>query len=103
MPWIGSVWLTNSGLGYYFEASVSPVRQESESQCQRRLPTLCRNAADPNDVVIVGDSWDRDVAGALSAGLSAVWIASGRPAPERLEGVTVIDSIGELMNAFPST
>ncbi len=59
-----------------------------------------RLRAAPHDVVMVGDSWERDVLGALSSGWSAVWIASGRPAPERLEGVTVIESIEGLTDVL---
>ena len=54
----------------------------------------------PEDAVMVGDSWERDVTGAVSSGLFAVWIASGRPAPEQMERVAVIDSIEELVNVL---
>jgi putative hydrolase of the HAD superfamily len=50
----------------------------------------------PGEAVMIGDSWERDVEGALSCALPAVWIASGRPAPARREGVTVIETIEEL-------
>jgi putative hydrolase of the HAD superfamily len=39
--------------------------------------------------VMVGDSWERDVTGALAAGMRAVWISHGRPAPEPDERVSV--------------
>jgi len=35
----------------------------------------------PAQAVMVGDSWERDVTGALSTGMRAVWISHGRPAP----------------------
>ena len=35
----------------------------------------------PQDAVMVGDSWERDIEGALGAGLSAIWISHGREAP----------------------
>ncbi len=35
----------------------------------------------PAHAVMVGDSWERDVTGALSAGMRAVWISHGRAAP----------------------
>ncbi len=54
----------------------------------------------PEDAVMVGDSWERDVVGAVSCGLSAVWIASERPAPEQMERVAVIDSIEELVSVL---
>lgn len=38
-------------------------------------------AADPGEAVMVGDSWDRDVRGALGAGMNAVWISHGKPPP----------------------
>ncbi len=30
---------------------------------------------------MIGDSWERDVMGALAAGMRAVWISHGRAAP----------------------
>jgi putative hydrolase of the HAD superfamily len=52
--------------------------------------------ADPSASVMVGDSWERDVLGALHAGMSAVWIADGRTVPEHRARVAVIDSVLEL-------
>ncbi|HXQ75394.1 MAG TPA: HAD hydrolase-like protein [Acidimicrobiales bacterium] len=51
---------------------------------------------------MVGDSWERDVLGALGAGLSAVWVAGGRTPPEEFPNVTVVDSVGELTDGVPS-
>jgi FMN phosphatase YigB (HAD superfamily) len=51
---------------------------------------------EPHQAVMVGDSWGRDVEGAVSCGLPVVWIASGRPVPAELGGVTVIETIEEL-------
>jgi putative hydrolase of the HAD superfamily len=50
----------------------------------------------PAESVMVGDSWERDIVGALGAGMRAVWIADGRPAPESDPRVSVIDSVREL-------
>ena len=50
---------------------------------------------------MVGDSWERDIEGAGRGGLPLVWIASGRPVPARQEGVTVIETIGELAECCP--
>jgi putative hydrolase of the HAD superfamily len=55
----------------------------------------------PHQAVMVGDSWERDVEGAVSCGLPVVWIASGRPVPARLDGVTVIETIDELADVLP--
>ena len=41
--------------------------------------------------VMVGDSWERDVTGALAAGMRAVWISHGRKAPQSLAGVKVVN------------
>ena len=62
------------------------------------LGLLDRLGATPEASVMVGDSWERDVLGALGAGMSAVWIADGRPAPEELAGVTVVDSVVDLLD-----
>jgi HAD superfamily hydrolase (TIGR01549 family) len=43
----------------------------------------------PEHAVMVGDSWERDVAGALATGMRAVWISDGRRAPESHPRVTV--------------
>jgi putative hydrolase of the HAD superfamily len=57
---------------------------------------LRRLDVEPHEAVMVGDSWERDIEGARASGLSAVWIAWGRPVPAQLEGVTVIQTIEEL-------
>jgi HAD superfamily hydrolase (TIGR01549 family) len=41
----------------------------------------------PQHAVMVGDSWERDVSGAVAAGLRAVWISQGRSAPGSHPGV----------------
>jgi putative hydrolase of the HAD superfamily len=45
--------------------------------------------ADPAKAVMVGDSWDRDVQGALEAGMTAVWISHRRPAPGAHDRVSI--------------
>jgi HAD superfamily hydrolase (TIGR01549 family) len=35
----------------------------------------------PEHAVMIGDSWERDVTGALAAGMRAVWISHSRTAP----------------------
>ena len=50
----------------------------------------------PEASVMVGDSWERAVEGALAAGMSAVWIGAGRTPPAEHERLTVIDSVVEL-------
>jgi putative hydrolase of the HAD superfamily len=60
------------------------------------MDALDRLGATPDSTVMIGDSWERDVLGALGAGMSAVWVAGGRPPPEELPGVVVVDSVGDL-------
>jgi len=52
--------------------------------------------ADPDDSVMVGDSWERDVIGALGAGMRAVWISDGRSPPDTDPRVRVIHSVRDL-------
>ena len=49
-----------------------------------------------SEIVMIGDSWERDVIGAVNAGMSAVWISSGRPIPEDIDGVSIVESIDAL-------
>jgi len=51
---------------------------------------------DPRHAVMVGDNWRRDVEGALSAGLSAVWISHGHPAPRTDRRIRVARNAGEV-------
>lgn len=44
----------------------------------------------PENAVMVGDSWERDVAGALASGIRPVWISHGRPTPNADAGVSVV-------------
>ena len=50
---------------------------------------------------MIGDSWERDVVGALATGMTAVWIADGRTPPEEDPRVTVVDSVRELDGLLP--
>jgi FMN phosphatase YigB (HAD superfamily) len=36
----------------------------------------------PAHILHIGDDWTCDVVGAIAAGLQAVWISRGRPAPD---------------------
>jgi len=53
-----------------------------------------------DEAVMVGDSWDRDILGALTAGMAAIWLSNGRPAPAAVHGVTVVASIADLPGAL---
>jgi putative hydrolase of the HAD superfamily len=45
----------------------------------------------PEGAVMVGDSWERDVTGALAVGMRAVWISHGRPVPRSDPRLAVAD------------
>jgi putative hydrolase of the HAD superfamily len=57
---------------------------------------LAQLGADAAGSVMVGDSWERDVLGATGAGLSAVWLAAGRTAPDEIPMVTTVDGMSDL-------
>lgn len=46
--------------------------------------------ADPQDAVMIGDSWTRDVEGAARIGMRSIWVSNGRPLPQRLPSVSVV-------------
>jgi putative hydrolase of the HAD superfamily len=87
--------LRASGLGDYFEAVVVSadvgVAKPDASVFQRALAALSAERA-----VMVGDSVEKDVHGAVAAGLGAVWVnRSGRPRPDELD-VPEVTSLSEL-------
>jgi putative hydrolase of the HAD superfamily len=48
------------------------------------------------DAVMVGDSWERDIEGALGAGLSAIWISHGDEPPREDPRVRVAAEAGDV-------
>ncbi len=60
------------------------------------VPDGAGSAPDSGDAVMVGDSWERDIEGALGAGLRAVWISHGREPPREDPRVTVSTGAGEV-------
>ena len=50
----------------------------------------------PEHAVMVGDNWERDVLGALSAGMRAVWVSHGRTPPTTDERVSTADGPHDL-------
>ena len=93
--------LEQAGLASTFAAEViSGELGVGKPQPEVFLGLLERLDAAPEASVMVGDSWERDVLGGLGAGMSAVWIADGRTPPADLSGVTVIDSVRELVDVL---
>jgi putative hydrolase of the HAD superfamily len=50
----------------------------------------------PQDAVMVGDSWERDIEGALGAGLRAIWISHGRDTPRSDPRVQVAEGAADV-------
>jgi putative hydrolase of the HAD superfamily len=95
--------LEGSGLAPHFESvAISGEMGVGKPEPAAFAQILGRLGVEPHEAVMVGDSWERDIEGALAAGLPSVWIASGRPvpAPAPQEGVTVIETIQELAGAL---
>lgn len=89
--------LEGSGLASHFER----VAISGEMGVGKPDPAAFRHIlgsleVEPHEAVMIGDNWERDIVGARSSGIPAVWIAWGRPAPAQLEGVTVIETIEAL-------
>jgi putative hydrolase of the HAD superfamily len=47
--------------------------------------------------VMIGDTWERDVLGARSAGWSAIWVSGGRPSPDPAAGVPSVLGLSEII------
>ncbi len=57
--------------------------------------------ASPEQSVMVGDSWQRDVLGARAAGMTAIWVSHGRPRPDPLPEVVVVPDVAHVGQAMP--
>jgi FMN phosphatase YigB (HAD superfamily) len=63
---------------------------------------LERLGATAADAVMVGDSWANDIAGAVNAGIRAIWFnPDRRPAPDGPAGVTEIHSLAPAADILP--
>jgi putative hydrolase of the HAD superfamily len=96
-PDIQRLKLDQTGLAGFFDTVVvsgeAGVGKPSPEAFHLVLDAL---AVRPGQALMVGDSWDRDVKGALAVGIRPVWVAAGRPPPEKDLGVAAIPSIGGL-------
>jgi putative hydrolase of the HAD superfamily len=89
-PDIQRLKIEQAGIGSYLSAVVI----SGEIGIGKPDPAVFGRALDlvgatPEHAVMVGDSWERDVTGALAAGMRAVWISHGRTAPNPDERVSV--------------
>jgi putative hydrolase of the HAD superfamily len=96
-PDIQRLKLDQTGLAGFFDAVVisgeTGVGKPSAEAFHLVLDGL---GVRPEEAVMVGDSWDRDIEGALAVGIRPVWVASAGPPPEEDLGVAAIPSIGGL-------
>lgn len=102
-------------LGAFVPRAVIDSRElGAEKPDARIFEAACRGlGVAPERVAHVGDSWPRDVVGALGAGLSAVWLGPGQPAPadsrvlhvqalEEIEGALAKAASTRVLAASPS-
>ena len=91
--------LAASGLEPYFAG----VTVSTEVGAGKPDPAIFAHAlaqlgAGPSDAVMVGDSFERDVAGARAAGIGAVWLnRSGGPRPEGATPDREITTLAQLV------
>ena len=74
-----------------------------EVGCQKPNPrifeeALCMNGLQAEDVVMIGDSWNSDIQGAINAGIDQIWIRKSKdPLPEGQSATYLVQSLSEVM------
>ena len=74
-----------------------------EVGCQKPNPRIFEEALHMNglqaeDVVMIGDSWNSDIQGAINAGIDQIWIRkSNDPLPEGQSATYLVQSLSEVM------
>lgn len=89
--------IDNTGLDRYFDAIVI----SGELAIGKPEPAIYQHAlglldAKPEETIMVGDSFPRDVLGSQSFGMRGVWISMGRPQPDVGDPWLTIKSLAEL-------
>ena len=91
-PDIQRLKIEQAGISSYLSAVVvsgeTGVGKPDPGSFGRALELLDVSA---EQAVMVGDSWERDVTGALAVGMRAVWISHGRPVPRSDARLSVAD------------
>ena len=88
-----------SGLKDYF----SHIVLSEEVGCQKpnsRIfeEALRMNGLQAEDVVMIGDSWNSDIQGAINAGIDQIWIRKSKdPLPEGQSATYLVQSLSEVM------
>ena len=74
-----------------------------EVGCQKPNPCIFEEALRMNglqaeDVVMIGDSWNSDIQGAINAGIDQIWIRKSQdPLPEGQSATYLVQSLSEVM------
>ena len=74
-----------------------------EVGCQKPNPrifeeALRMNSLQAEDVVMIGDSWNSDIQGAINAGIDQIWIRKSKdPLPEGQSATYLVQSLSEVM------
>ena len=74
-----------------------------EVGCQKPNPRIFEEALRMNglqaeDVVMIGDSWNSDIQGAINAGIDQIWIHKSKdPLPEGQSATFLVQSLSEVM------
>ena len=88
-----------SGLKDYF----SHIVLSEEVGCQKPNPRIFEEALRLNglqaeEVVMIGDSWNSDIKGAINAGIDQIWIRKFKdPLPEGQSATYLVQSLSEVM------
>ena len=74
-----------------------------EVGCQKPSPrifeeALRMNGLSADDVLMIGDSWNSDIQGAINAGIDQIWIRKSKdPLPEGQSATYLVQSLSEVM------
>ncbi len=74
-----------------------------EVGCQKPNPRIFEEALRMNglqaeDVVMIGDSWNSDIQGAINAGIDQIWVRKSKdPLPEGQSATYLVQSLSEVM------
>ena len=59
---------------------------------------LRRNGVSADEVIMIGDSWNSDIQGAINAGIDQIWIRKSKdPLPEGQSATYLVQSLSEVM------
>lgn len=81
----------------------SHIVLSEEVGCQKPNPrifeeALCMNGLLAEDVVMIGDSWNSDIQGAINAGIDQIWIRKSKdPLSEGQSATYLVQTISEIM------